>query len=151
MCHSAQREVEVLQDHLLSIFEEDPSLTPRDVIVMVADIDSYAPYIQAVFGNTTSSNYIPFSISDRKALQAHPILQAFITLLDLPQSRFSTEQVLSLLEVKAFSQHFGTKLDIFSDGQPRKQRILLKHHAAVCIWTRNRFSIDLDDSVISAF
>lgn len=74
---------------------------------MVADIDSYAPYIQAVFGNTASTRYIPFSISDRKALQAHPILQAFIMLLDLPQSRFSTEQVLSLLEVSAFSQRFG--------------------------------------------
>ncbi|SUC32582.1 Exodeoxyribonuclease V gamma chain [Providencia rettgeri] len=74
---------------------------------MVADIDSYAPYIQAVFGNTASVRYIPFSISDRKALQAHPILQAFIMLLDLPQSRFSTEQVLSLLEVSAFSQRFG--------------------------------------------
>ncbi|WP_369308522.1 exodeoxyribonuclease V subunit gamma [Providencia rettgeri] len=107
LCHSAQREVEVLQDHLLAIFEEDPSLTPRDVIVMVADIDSYAPYIQAVFGNTATSRYIPFSISDRKALQAHPILQAFIMLLDLPQSRFSTEQVLTLLEVNAFSQRFG--------------------------------------------
>lgn len=107
LCHSAQREVEVLQDRLLAIFEEDPSLTPRDVIVMVADIDSYAPYIQSVFGNAASTRYIPFSISDRKALQAHPILQAFIMLLDLPQSRFSTEQVLALLEVKAFSQCFG--------------------------------------------
>lgn len=105
-CHSAQREVEVLQDRLLALFEQDPTLTPRDVIVMVADIDSYAPYIQAVFGNTASSRYIPFSISDRKALQAHPILQAFIMLLDLPQSRFSTEQVLTLLEVSAFSAHF---------------------------------------------
>ncbi|RXN71235.1 exodeoxyribonuclease V subunit gamma [Providencia rettgeri] len=106
-CHSAQREVEVLQDRLLALFEQDPTLTPRDIIVMVADIDSYAPYIQAVFGNTASSRYIPFSISDRKALQAHPILQAFITLLDLPQSRFLTEQVLSLLEVSSFSRRFG--------------------------------------------
>ena len=106
-CHSAQREVEVLQDRLLALFEQDADLTPRDIIVMVADIDSYAPYIQAVFGNTASARYIPFSISDRKALQAHPILQAFIMLLDLPQSRFSTEQVLTLLEVSAFSARFG--------------------------------------------
>lgn len=106
-CHSAQREVEVLQDKLLALFEQDPSLTPRDVIVMVSDIDSYTPFIQAVFGNTASPRYIPFSISDRKALQAHPILQAFILLLDLPQSRFSTEQVLTLLEVSAFAACFG--------------------------------------------
>ncbi|EMD1718814.1 exodeoxyribonuclease V subunit gamma [Providencia stuartii] len=105
-CHSAQREVEVLQDKLLALFEQDPSLTPRDIIVMVSDIDSYTPFIQAVFGNTASKRYIPFSISDRKALQAHPILQAFILLLDLPQSRFSTEQVLTLLEVSAFAARF---------------------------------------------
>ncbi|WER21564.1 exodeoxyribonuclease V subunit gamma [Providencia stuartii] len=105
-CHSAQREVEVLQDKLLALFEQDSTLTPRDVIVMVSDIDSYTPFIQAVFGNTATKRYIPFSISDRKALQAHPILQAFILLLDLPQSRFSTEQVLTLLEVSAFAERF---------------------------------------------
>lgn len=47
-CHSAQREVEVLQDKLLALFEQDSTLTPRDVIVMVSDIDSYTPFIQAV-------------------------------------------------------------------------------------------------------
>ena len=33
------------------MLEEDPTLTPRDIIVMVADIDSYSPFIQAVFGS----------------------------------------------------------------------------------------------------
>lgn len=105
-CHSAQREVEVLQDRLLALFEQDPSLSARDIIVMVADIDSYTPFIQAVFGNASFERYIPFAISDRKAGQAHPILQAFIALLDLPQSRFTTEQVLALLEVSALAQRF---------------------------------------------
>ena len=54
-CHSPQREVEVLHDQLLSMLAQDPSLTPRDIIVMVADIDSYTPYIQAVFGNAPPS------------------------------------------------------------------------------------------------
>lgn len=48
VCHSPQREVEVLHDRLLAMLEEDPTLTPRDIIVMVADIDSYSPFIQAV-------------------------------------------------------------------------------------------------------
>lgn len=43
VCHSAQREVEVLQDHLLAMMEADPTLKARDIIVMVADIDAYAP------------------------------------------------------------------------------------------------------------
>lgn len=105
--HSPQREVEVLQDQLLHLLEQDPELLPRDIIVMVADIDSYTPYIQAVFGNAPFERYIPFAISDRKARQAHPVLQAFITLLELPQSRFTAEQVLALLEVPALAGHFS--------------------------------------------
>lgn len=44
------REVEVLHDYLLDLFNQDPSLTPKDVVVMMADINQYTPYIQAVFG-----------------------------------------------------------------------------------------------------
>ncbi|CDG19921.1 Exodeoxyribonuclease V gamma chain [Xenorhabdus poinarii G6] len=106
-CHSPQREVEVLQDQILRLLDDDPLLTPRDIIVMMADIDSYTPYIQAVFGNAPNDRYIPFAISDRKARQAHPVLQAFITLLDLPQSRFTAEQVLALLEVPALANKFA--------------------------------------------
>ncbi|CAI0932084.1 exodeoxyribonuclease V subunit gamma [Serratia entomophila] len=108
-CHSPQREVEVLHDQLLTMLAEDPELTPRDIIVMVADIDSYTPYIQAVFGNASAERYLPFAISDRKARQAHPALQAFISLLDLPQSRFTSEQVLALLEVPALAARFAIR------------------------------------------
>lgn len=106
-CHSPQREVEVLHDHLLRLLDADLTLTPRDIIVMVADIDSYTPYIQAVFGNAPIDRYLPFAISDRRAREAHPILQAFITLLDLPQSRFRAEEVLALLEVPSLALRFG--------------------------------------------
>ncbi|PLR32853.1 exodeoxyribonuclease V subunit gamma [Chimaeribacter californicus] len=110
-CHSPQREVEVLHDKLLAMMAEDPTLTPRDIIVMVADIDSYAPYIQAVFGNAPPDRYLPFAISDRKASQAHPALQAFLTLLEMPQSRFTSEQVLALLEVPALAGRFSIHED----------------------------------------
>lgn len=111
VCHSPQREVEILYDNLLALMAENPTLTPRDIIVMVADIDSYAPYIQAVFGNAPAERYLPFALSDRKASQAHPALQAFISLLDLPQSRFTAEQVLGLLEVPALVSRFSIDED----------------------------------------
>lgn len=79
LCHSPQREVEVLQDRLLAMMDADPSLTARDIIVMVSDIDAYTPFIQAVFGNATPERALPFAISDRSASQAHPALQAFIS------------------------------------------------------------------------
>ena len=43
------REVEVLYDHLLAMFQQDPALAPRDIGVMIPDIEAYAPFIQAVF------------------------------------------------------------------------------------------------------
>jgi exodeoxyribonuclease V gamma subunit len=57
----------VLHDQLLAAFNADPTLRPRDVIVMVPDIDAYAPHIQAVFGliDSRDPRFIPFSIADQ--------------------------------------------------------------------------------------
>ncbi|PHI32100.1 exodeoxyribonuclease V subunit gamma [Budvicia aquatica] len=106
VCHSAQREVEVLYDQLLAMLDNDPTLTLRDIIVMVADIDNYTPYIEAVFGNAPADRYLPYAISDRSASQAHPVLTAFLSLLDLPDSRFTAEDILTLLEVPALAMRF---------------------------------------------
>ncbi|MCK8161408.1 exodeoxyribonuclease V subunit gamma, partial [Erwinia amylovora] len=84
LCHSPQREVEVLKDRLLAMMADDTTLTARDIIVMVADLDAYTPFIQAVFGNAPADRAVPYAISDRRASQAHPARQAFITLLSLP-------------------------------------------------------------------
>ncbi len=107
VCHSPQREVEVLHDRLLAMLEENPELTPRDIIVMVADIDSYSPYIQAVFGSASGERWLPWAISDRRARESHPALQAFITLLSLPDSRFASEDVLALLDVPVLVARFN--------------------------------------------
>lgn len=107
VCHSPQREVEILHDRLLAMLEADPTLTPRDIIVMVADIDSYSPFIQAVFGSAPAERYLPYAISDRRARQSHPVLQAFISLLSLPDSRFISEDVLALLDVPVLAARFN--------------------------------------------
>ncbi|HFZ8995509.1 TPA: exodeoxyribonuclease V subunit gamma [Citrobacter freundii] len=107
VCHSPQREVEILHDRLLAMLEADPTLTPRDIIVMVADIDSYSPFIQAVFGSAPADRYLPFAISDRRARQSHPVLQAFLSLLTLPDSRFVSEDVLALLDVPVLAARFN--------------------------------------------
>lgn len=94
------------------MLEEDPTLTPRDIIVMVADIDSYSPFIQAVFGSAPADRYLPYAISDRRARQSHPVLEAFISLLSLPDSRFVSEDVLALLDVPVLAARF----DITEEG-----------------------------------
>ena len=109
--HSRQREVEVLQDHLLLCFEENPDLSPRDIIVMTPDIDAYAPHIKAVFGNIDKDDkrYIPFSIADNPESSAVPLVLALEKLLGLPDCRMGAGDLMELLEVCAFRKRFGLK------------------------------------------
>ncbi|WP_339807063.1 exodeoxyribonuclease V subunit gamma, partial [uncultured Marinobacter sp.] len=111
--HSPQREVEVLHDQLLAAFSQDPDLRPRDVIVMVPDINAYAPHIQAVFGRYAFADerHIPFTISDQGQRHRQPLLIALETLLSLPEQRFGVSEVVSLLEVPALRARFGIAED----------------------------------------
>ena len=110
-CHSPLREVEVLHDHLLTLFNDDPGLTPRDIVVMVPDVDAYAPYLQSVFGSAHGERYIPFAISDRSASQEHPAIAALHKLLTLDQCRASPPELIELLEVPAIQNRFTFDAD----------------------------------------
>ncbi|MGR6874794.1 exodeoxyribonuclease V subunit gamma [Pseudomonas sp. HK3] len=99
-CHSPMREIEVLHDHLLHVFE-NTTVAPQDVVVMIPDVASYAPFIDAVFNSQAFNTRIPYSISDRPLQAEHPILNGFILLLGLPQSRLQFSDVITLLEIPA--------------------------------------------------
>lgn len=110
-CHGPMRELEVLHDRLLALFEQDPGLTPKDVVVMMPDVNSYGPYIQAVFG---ARGQIPFAVSDRAASQESPLLQSFLALLRLPNARFGAGELLAILEVPAVLRRFELDDDEFN-------------------------------------
>ncbi len=105
-CHSAVRELEVLHDQLLHLFADHPELHPGDVIVMMPDVASYAPIIDGVFGGTDKALNIPYAISDRNAQQESPLLNSFIQLMSLHQSRIGLSDVLALCEVPAVQRKF---------------------------------------------
>lgn len=110
-CHGPVRELEVLHDQLLDLFRQDPSLTPKDVVVMMPDINRYAPAIQAVFG---ARSQIPYSISDRSAAQENPLLLSLLALLRLPQARLGASEVLAILEEPAVLARFELNSDAFT-------------------------------------
>ena len=110
-CHSPLREIEVLHDRLLALFEAHPGLTPRDVVVMIPRIDEYAPYISAVFGGGEERRSIPFSIADRSVTGAGSLVRAFLALLDLAESRCGASQVLDLLAHPAIARRFELSVD----------------------------------------
>ncbi len=98
-CHSPMREVEVLQDRLLSLFEGDPTLLPKDILIMTPDIGTYAPFIQAVFSVPPDDpRFIPFSIADRGVRQESQLADTFLSLLEFHGSRFGASQVMALLD-----------------------------------------------------
>ena len=147
IAHSPQREVEILHDQLLAAFNADPSLTPRDVIVMVPDIDTYAPHIQAVFGlidrqaGHRDPRFIPFSLADQGRRATDPLLKALEALLSLPQSRLAVSDLLDLLEVPALRRRFG----IAEDELPRLHRWVRGANIRWGLHAAQRASLELPD------
>ncbi|TFH85071.1 exodeoxyribonuclease V subunit gamma [Billgrantia azerbaijanica] len=113
VAHSALREVEILHDQLLAAFDADPTLRPRDVLVMVPDIDTYAAAVQSVFGRLPPDDprHIPFTLSDQTRRHRQPLLVALEALLHLPESRLTVSDLLDLLEVPALRGRFGLDAD----------------------------------------
>ena len=111
--HSVQREVEVLHDQLLAMFADDSSLRPRDVVVMVPDIDTFSAAIHAVFAQYKrgDARYIPFEIGDVNDRSVNPLLVALEWLLRLPQQRCRQSEVRDLLDVPALAARFGLSED----------------------------------------
>lgn len=141
MAHSAMREVEILHDQLLAAFEQDHSLTPRDIMVMVPDITSYAPLIQAVFASVKAEDprYIPFTIADLPPGTEQPMYKAVEQLLALAQSRFQLSDILDLLEVPAVRQRFA----IEESAIPLLHQWLLAAGARWGLDATQRHSLDL--------
>jgi exodeoxyribonuclease V gamma subunit len=105
-CHSAMREVEVLQDQLLSMLEQDSQLQPRDIIVMMPDVSVYSPFVEAVFGQVESNRYLPFSISDRNAQQELPIISNFLALLNVSKGRYAASDIIEILSFPSLLRRF---------------------------------------------
>ena len=109
--HSALREVQGLHDWLLHQFNQDSSLTPKDVLVMCPQIEDYAPYVSAVFTQgwhdlDSKVPPLPCSIADRSSKDSDPIVASFIELLQLPDSRFHVSHIIGLLRVPAVMEKY---------------------------------------------
>jgi exodeoxyribonuclease V gamma subunit len=113
VAHSVQREVEILHDQLLALFAAEPGLRPRDVVVMVPDIDVFTASIRAVFGQHRRHDprFIPHEIGDVNDRSVNPLLVALEWLLRLPQQRCRQSEIRDLLDVPALARRFGLSDD----------------------------------------
>lgn len=107
-CHSPMREMEVLQDQLLNLFEKFPELLPSDIVVMTPDIEAYSPYIQAVFDiSQNDPRRIPFHIADRGVRQESRLIEAFMKIVELSSKRITAAEVFSILETPFVFKKFN--------------------------------------------
>ncbi|MCU1643203.1 MAG: recC [Nocardia sp.] len=103
-CHGPARQVEVLRDALLGLFTADPTLEPREVIVMCPDVESYAPLVRAAFGQWSLDGTQPghpahglrVRLADRAQRAVNPLLDVIATLLELADGRVTVTEVLDL-------------------------------------------------------
>lgn len=110
-CHSAMREVEVLYDQLLAMFDKDPELDPADVLISTPDIETYTPLIHAVFGSPEDGQpAIPYHVLGLNGTQG-AYAQSFIKLLGILHTRFKVTEVLDLLFQEPVREAFGISED----------------------------------------
>ncbi len=109
VAHGAQREVEILHDQLLALFLTSDTLGPRDIVVMVPDIETFAPSIRAVFGQhrRDDARFIPFDIADLRSRGSNPLVVALEWLLRIPDQRVRLQEVRDLLDVPAIAARVG--------------------------------------------
>jgi exodeoxyribonuclease V gamma subunit len=105
-CHGRARQVEVLRDAILHLLAGDPTLEPRDVIVMCPDIEAFAPLIHAAFG-AGDDEVEPIEgappdlrvrLADRSLRQTNPVLGVIARLIELAGERLTASQVLDLAD-----------------------------------------------------
>ncbi len=105
-CYTIAREIEVLYNYLVHLVDrKKEALSPRDIVVMVTDIDAYAPYIKAVFRHAPYKFH--FTIADESFANGDTLVSALSSLLKINQGSFKAEDVLQLLDSGYIRRRFG--------------------------------------------
>lgn len=105
-CYTIAREVEVLYNYLVHLVDKrKETLSPRDIVVMVSNIDTYAPYIKAVFGNAPYR--FRYTIADESYSDGDNLFTALHSILLIKDEHFTSEEVLQLLDSSFIRKRFG--------------------------------------------
>lgn len=109
---SPLREVEALYDQLVQTLDQDKEITPRDVVVLVADFTLYEPLIRLVFDRkeTLLKAHIIEGSRSKTAL-----IQGFLALIRLSESRFEKEKVLQFFKEPLFLSKQGLSFEDWAE------------------------------------
>ena len=110
-CHSHLREVEALHDYLFNLLDQSDDIAPKDIIVMMPDVQDFAALIDAVFSRPAydrygQAHYLPYGISDQMLSLDQPMLDVLIGILNLSKLRITASEVLEWLDIEAIRERF---------------------------------------------
>ena len=106
-CHGPMRQAEVLRDELLALLDADPTLRPRDILVLTPDVALAAPLVEAAFGATGGAAPLPLRVVDRPPRRGNAAADVALRILDLAASRVDAVSVLDLVTLPAVAARFG--------------------------------------------
>ena len=115
------RQVDVLREVLVGLLQDDPTLEPRDILVMCPDIETYAPLISAGFGLAPTgpeaadgvgvtghpAHRLRVKLADRALVSTNPLLAVAGVLLELSGGRVTASEVLDLAATEPCRRRFG--------------------------------------------
>ncbi len=114
-CHGTARQVDVLREVLVGLLQDDPTLEPRDILVMCPDIETYAPLISAGFGLADvahedvghPAHRLRVRLADRSPGATNPLLGVAADLVELAAGRMTATAVLDLAATEPVRARFG--------------------------------------------
>ena len=116
--HGPERQVEVLRELLVGLLDDDPTLEPRDVVVLCPDIERFAPLISAAFGLADDEaetehpgHRIRVRLADRALRKVNPLLAVLAQVLELAGTRLGASAVLDLCAQPPVARRFGFTAD----------------------------------------
>ncbi|GAB09204.1 exodeoxyribonuclease V gamma chain [Gordonia araii NBRC 100433] len=113
-CHGPERQVEVLRERLLHLFADDPTLEPRDVLIMCPNVEDFAPLITGAFGQVGSDHpaaALRVRLADRGLLATNEVLDVVLRMLALGVGRITVSELLDLAATAPVSRRFGFTAD----------------------------------------
>ncbi|MFT3900098.1 MAG: exodeoxyribonuclease V subunit gamma [Gordonia sp. (in: high G+C Gram-positive bacteria)] len=109
-CHGRERQVEVLRERLLHLFADDPTLEPRDVLIMCPDIEEFAPLITGAFGHEGAqhpASVLRVRLADRGLLATNDVLDVVLRVIALGVGRVTASELLDLAALEPVRRRFG--------------------------------------------
>lgn len=104
--HGPDRQVEVLREVLCGLFVDDPTLEPRDVVVVCPDLDRFAPLVRAAFGSGGRGGETELATVARHPATQLRVQVAGSSLGEPNAALVLLQQLLALPSSRATGQHF---------------------------------------------